>query len=539
MTYMHTWTKFVRSGAARRRSLLLLLLAALFVGSTYTTIANAITPPATAVSANPTRTCASLTSVPISDGTDNVTFTVAQAVSDPGASGAPAACKVTVTATHPPAGDTENISIWLPASGWNGRFQGTGGGGYTGGSISSLAEPLSEGYATGETDTGHTVSGGSFALNPDGTLNWQLVQDSVLGIHEMTVAGKTLTASFYGHKARYSYFTGCSAGTRQGITEAQQYPSDYDGVEGGSPAINVTIQRVVGLWGQMVMQQAGDFLPQCKLDAATAAAVKACDNLDGVKDGVINDPTKCMFNPQTLVGTSTSCGTITQTDATILKKIWQGPKDTQGNFLWYGLAMGSSLSSLNGTGTVNGQLDGMPSSLMTDWVKYFLLQNPNWDWHTLTPAQFEQLLTQSKQEYGIVLGDNPDLTAFRNNGGKMVLWQGWSDQLLAPQGATTYYDKVVDVIGGLGKTQDFARLFMAPGVGHCGGGAGPQPTGQLQALVDWVEHGKAPKTLTAQKTDPTTGNVIETRPLCAYPEVAVYKGHGDTNKASNFDCRKS
>jgi len=147
-------------------------------------------------------------------------------------------------------------------------------------------------------------------------------------------------------------------------------------------------------------------------------------------------------------------------------------------------------------------------------------------------------LTQSEQEYGIVLSDNPDLTAFRNNGGKMVLWQGWSDQLLAPQGATSYYDKVVNAIGGLNKTQDFARLFMAPGVGHCGGGAGPQPTGQLQALTDWVEHGKAPDTLTAKKTD-ANGNVTETRPLCAYPEAAVYKGHGDTDNAANFECKKT
>lgn len=513
---------------------------ALLCASTgYTAFANAAPGGASYVdrSLRPTKSCASLTNTAIHDTTDNVTFTVSDATADAGDSSTPASCKVTVSATHPPSGDNEQIWIWLPSNGWNGRFQGTGGGGFQGGSQANLMQPLKDGYATGATDTGHTVNNGSFALNSDGTLNWQLVQDNVVGVHEMTVAGKALSAAYYSKAPQYSYFVGCSTGGRQGITEAAQYPSDYDGIMGGSPAINVTKSRIVQLWGQLVMKQSNDFLPGCKLDAATNAAVQACDMLDNVKDGIINDPTKCHYDPHALIGTNTPCGTITKTDADVIAAIWQGARDSQGNFMWYGQARGSSLTALNGTQEVNGQLDGKPTSFDTDWIKYFLTQHPDWDWHTLTPAQFEQFFTQSQQEFSL-FNDNPDLTAFNKAGGKMLLWQGQADQLLAPQSASSYFDNVADVVGGAHKAQKFVRLFMAPGVGHCGGGVGPQPTGQLDALKDWVEHHKDPDTLLAQKKD-SSGNVTMSRPLCAYPEMATYRGHGhDPNKASSFTCKQ-
>jgi feruloyl esterase len=511
----------------------------LLAGSSYTAFATAAPGKSASYvdkSLKPAVSCESLTGTAIHDTTDNVTFAVESAVSDAGGSTTPASCKVTVSATHPPAGDTEQIWVWLPSDGWNGRFQGTGGGGFQGGSQANLLQPLKDGYAAGATDTGHTVNNGSFALNSDGTLNWQLVQDNVVGMHEMTVAGKALTAAYYNKAPQYSYFTGCSTGGRQGITEAAQYPSDYDGILGGSPAINVTKSRVVQLWGQLVMKQSNDFLPGCKLDAATNAAIQACDALDKVTDGIINDPTKCNYDPHALVGTTTPCGTITQTDADVIAAIWQGARDSQGNFMWFGQPRGASLTALNGTQEVNGQLDGKPTSFDTDWIKYFLTQHPDWDWHTLTPAQFEQFYTQSQQEFSL-FNDNPDLTAFDRAGGKMLLWQGQADQLLAPQGATYYYDNVADAVGGTHRAQDFVRLFMAPGVGHCGGGVGPQPTGQLDALKNWVEHHRAPATLLAQKKD-SDGAVTMSRPLCAYPEAAVYRGHGDPNKASSFTCRR-
>jgi feruloyl esterase len=538
MKIKHLPSCAVQQLSKSRRTLILLAMAFVFAGTTYTTLVSALAPASYVDQAlRPTASCDSLKNTAVNDTTDNVAFTIDNALSDPGNATTPASCRVQVSATHPPAGDDVNIWIWLPSAGWNGRFQGTGGGGYSGGSQDNLIQPLKDGYASGATDAGHTVSGGSYALNSDGTLNWQLVEDNIVGVHEMTVSGKALTNAYYGKKAQYSYFTGCSAGARQGITEAQRYPDDYNGVLGGSPAINVTKQRVIGLWGQLAMLQANDFLPKCKFDAATAA-VEACDGLDRVKDGVINDPQECKYDPQALVGTSTPCGTFTQTDADVIRKIWDGPRDSQGNFMWYGVARGASLTSLNNTGLVNGQLDGLPASLMTDWIKYFLTQHPDWDWHTLTQASFEQFFTQSEHEFSLILGDNPDLNAFNQAGGKMVLWQGQSDQLLPPQSTTSYYEQVVDKLGGLHKTQNFARLFMAPGVGHCGGGTGPQPTGTMDALIKWVEHSQKPDMLLAKKTD-GAGTVTQTRPLCTYPETAAYKGHKlDTNKASSFECRE-
>jgi feruloyl esterase len=352
----------------------------------------------------------------------------------------------------------------------------------------------------------------------------------------MTVAGKTLTNAFYGRQPKYSYFSGCSTGGRQGINEARQYPSDYNGVLAGSPAINIPKQRVIGLWGELVMLQSNDFLPQCKFEAANAAAVQACDLLDKVKDGVINDPRDCNYDPQPLVGTSTACGTITQTDVNVIRKIWQGPKDTQGNFIWYFPDRGASFSGLSNTTTVGSTTVGAPSSLMTQWVQYALKQNPNWDWHTLTYQEFEHLFTQSVEEFGTVLSDSADLDSFHDAGGKLLMWHGWSDQLLSPRATINFYDRVTDATGSLKKTQDYARLFTAPGVGHCGGGNGPQPVGQFQALIDWVEHNDAPDTLRAEKRD-ATGNLIQTRPLCAYPQTAVYKGHGSTDDMKNFQCK--
>lgn len=521
-----------------RRTFTATFTAVIFTVASYTTGAHALPNGAAALdqSLKPAESCEHLASAAIADTTDNVRFSVANAVQDNGDASTPPVCKVTVTATHPPAGDTENIWIWLPSNGWNGRFQGTGGSGYQGGSQANLTQPLKDGYAAGATDTGHAVNNGSFALNADGTLSWQLVQDNILGVHEMTVAGKALAETYYGKKPHYAYFTGCSTGGRQGTVEAAQYPSDYDGILGGSPAINVTKVRVAQLWGQLLMKQSNDFLPGCKLDAATAAAVQACDTIDGVQDGVITDPTKCHYDPHALVGTVTPCGTITTTDADILAKIWKGAQDSQGNFMWYGQPRGASLTTQNNTVMVNGQLDGMPTSFDMDWIRYFLTQHPDWDWHTLTQDQFEQFFVQSQQEFSL-FNDSADLTAFNQAGGKVLWWQGQADQLLAPLGMTSYYDAVARSAGGLHRAQDFARLYMAPGVGHCGGGAGAQPAGQLDALKRWVEQGKAPRTLLAQKTD-TNGNVTMERPLCAYPQTATYRGHGlDATKATSFTCK--
>ena len=489
----------------------------------------AVPPKALFPNAEPVRPCDSLRSLSL----PNTTIETAAVEGGNGTSSE--VCRITAVVTHPPAGDKVRIFIGLPVKGWNGRFEGTGGGGFSGGNPNGVRQPNSVGYAAGATDTGHEGASGSFALDANGRLNWMLIRDNAyLGIHEMTVLGKALTEAFYGKTPRYSYFMGCSTGGRQALSEAQRYPQDYDGVVSGAPAINWTKLHIEQMWGELVMKEANNFVPQCRFQAATAAAVAACDAIDGVKDGVIEDPKRCHFDPKSLVGTTVEgCGTFSEADAEVIRKIWHGPRRQDGSFLWYGLQPGGDFAGLSNTGGT--PLTGRPQPITMEWWRYFLTQNPQYDWTTLTPAGYEQMWDQSLEEFTAVLGtDNPDLSGFRSRGGKAILWHGWSDQLIYPEGTIDYYKRVQERMGG-DKTAEFVRLFMAPGVGHCGGGTGPAPTGQLESLVKWVEDGKAPETLEAVRRD-QTGKTIRSRPLCTYPLVARYKGSGSTDEMANFVC---
>lgn len=479
--------------------------------------------------AQPVRSCASLADVAI----ENVTIN--SITEHPGDATTPASCRITAISTHPPAGDEVRIWVYLPLENWNGRFQGTGGGGFSGGSEGALVGPLRQGFAAAATDTGHTGGSGSFALNEDGSLNWTLIQDNAyLGIHEAAVVGQTLTAEFYGEPAEYRYFNGCSTGGRQGLMEAQRYPDDYDGVLAGAPAINWQKLHIAQLWGQLVMLKLGNPVDQCKFQAVNQAAIAACDDLDGVVDGVIGDPNRCDFDPETLVGAVTPCGAFTATDAEVVRKIWQGPQTSDGEFMWYGLEPGAAFNGLNNTG--GDPLAGQPFFITLQWIWYFITQNPEWDWTTLTQDLFERLWSQSLEQYGAVIGtDNPDLSSFAERGGKILMWHGWNDQLIYPMGTVDYYTKVVDTAGGTSKSDKHIRLYMAPGVAHCAGGPGPQPSGMFQALMEWVENGKEPKDLLAVRTE--GGEVVQTRPLCEYPLVARYRGHGSTDDASSFQCK--
>jgi Tannase and feruloyl esterase len=448
----------------------------------------------------------------------------------------PGICRVTAITTHPPTGDKVTIWVGIPTSNWNGRFLGTGGGGFLGGMEAGVNQPVALGYASGATDTGHAGGSGSFALDAKGRLNWQAIRDNAhVGIHDMTVTGKALTQAMYGEAPRYSYFYGCSTGGRQGLMEAQRYPQDYNGIVAGAPAINWPKLMMQSIWGTLQMKVAGDAVPACKLAAATEAAIQACDALDGVKDGVIGDPESCHYDPKALIGTTAgSCGTFTQADADVIRKIWDGPRNPDGSFLWYGQTRGADIRALAATRGDPPKAQAFPFTV--DWLKYWITQNPQYDWTTITPDSYERFWDQSLEEFGTVIGtDNPDLTAFRDRGGKAIVWHGLADQLITPDGSIDYYKRVQQEMGGAKKTSQFARLFLAPGVGHCGGGAGPTPYGQLDDLLSWVENGKAPSTLTAARRD-RTGAITESRPLCPYPLVAKYKGSGSTDDAANFSC---
>jgi hypothetical protein len=328
---------------------------------------------------------------------------------------------------------------------------------------------------------------------------------------------------------------GCSTGGRQGLMEAQRYPQDYNGIASAAPAINWTSLLMQSLWGSMLMNTAANPIASCKLAAATAAAVSACDGIDGVKDGVIEDPKRCTYDPNALVGTSAGdCDVFTQVDADIIRKLWQGPTNEDGSPRWYGQSRGADLNALAASRGTPIKPQAFQFSI--DWLRYFLTQNPQFDWTTVTPAAYQRFWDQSVEQYGVVIGtDNPDLTAFRDGGGKTIIWHGLVDQLITPDGTIDYYKRVQRQMGGPTKTSEFARLFLAPGVAHCAGGPGPAPTGVLEALLAWVEDRKAPETLTATRRD-QAGAVTRSRPLCQYPLVAKYKGAGSTDDAASFAC---
>lgn len=473
--------------------------------------------------ANPVCPCESLTEVTLPNTTiDSTTI-------DP----SDGSCRVTATVTHPPSGDRIKVFIALPVKGWNGRFRGNGGGGFSGGSASSLRGSVAQGFAAGATDTGHEGGSGSFALDANGRLNWQAIQDNAyLGIHEMTVVGQALTRAFYGKAPKYSYFVGSSTGGRQGLMEAQRYPNDYNGIISACPAINWHRFLPADLWPQVVMVAAQNFVPKAKLDAATAAAVAACDPLDGVTDDVIDEPTRCDYDPGALVGTNVNDSTFTEADAEVVRKIWEGPRGLSGNFLWHGLARGTDLFAL--ANTSGSPLTGKPFIIPLEWFRFFLIQDPQWDWTTLTPAGFEFYWRQSVEQYGAVIGtDDPNLEPFRERGGKVIILHGLADQLIPAQGTIDYYKRVQQRMGGVEKTAEFARLFLAPGVDHGFRGAGPTPTGQLEAILRWVEEGTVPEKLIAEGRD-QNGKIVRTRPLFPYPKMAKYKGSGSTDEAANF-----
>jgi len=442
-------------------------------------------------------------------------------------------CRVTAVVTHPPADDKVKIWIGLPVTNWNGRFQGNGGGGFSGGSASSLRGPVARGFAAGATDTGHEGGSGSFALDENGRLNWQLIIDNAyLGIHDMTVVGKALTQAFYGKAPRYSYFVGGSTGGRQGLMEAQRYPDDYDGIVSACPAINFHRFVPASLWPQVIMLAMTNWVPKAKLDAATAAAVKACDPADGVTDSVIDDPLRCSYDPKALVGTKVGEDTFTEADAEVIRKIWQGPRTVDESFMWHGLERGADMFAF--ADTTGSPLKGRPFSISLDYFKYFLVQDPKWDWTTMTPARFEQLWKQSAEQFGAIFGtDNPDLTRFRDRGGKVIIYHGMADQLIPAAGTIDYYKRVQQQMGESKKTSQFARLFLAPGIDHGFRGAGPTPIGLSEAIIRWVEEGKAPDKLTAERKD-SNGKITRTRPLFPYPQIAKYKGTGSTDDAANF-----
>lgn len=455
----------------------------------------------------------------------------------------PEFCDVNITLTHPGESDNVAIQVMLPLKNWNGRFQGIGGGGYSArhGEY-ALSDAISRGYAAAQTDAGVTqsvLSAEAWALNSENKVNWSLLTNfASRSVHDLAVAGKEVTALFYGKKPKYSYWSGCSTGGRQGYMEAQKYPEDFDGILGVAPAINWGRFLPAEQWPQVVMTQENVFPTPCEYSAFLNASIAACDALDGVIDGVIANQDGCNFDPYSLVGTTATCdgtsSTITRPMAALIEKIHQGSRTKDGKFLWYGLAWGTPYSLIANNHEVNGKRAGLSFPISENWVRLFLKQDPGFDVSSMTYDAFESTLAHSIAQFNDIMGsDNPDLSAFFKRGGKLLTWHGLADAGIFPEGTIDYYNRVKETVGAK-DIDTFYRVFMTPGVGHCEGGNGPVPVDPLAELVDWVESDKAPDTVFAQTTG-KDGKVIS-RNICRHPLVSTYNGHGDRNLAENYAC---
>lgn len=322
------------------------------------------------------------------------------------------------------------------------------------------------------------------------------------------------------------------------MAAAQRYPELFDGILAGAPAINWAAYVVAEQWPQVVMGQEETFPSQCELKAFTDAAIDECDALDGVLDGIINDPDACHFDPYKLVGNRIKCDgkkvTISEAVARVVLKVLQGPFDSTGEPLWYGLNAGAVLDNLANTTVVGGKRIGDSFFVNEEWIRYFIAKDPGYNLSTIDYVSLERLFAQSRTEYDAIIGtDAADLSRFEEAGGKLLMWHGLSDQLIFPKGTIDYRNRVERLMDGSAKVDDFFRLFLAPGVDHCAGtpSLGAVPKDPFGALVDWVEKEVVPDQLPAQASGPRGGERI----LCPYPRVAQYMG-GSTKSAHSFKC---
>ena len=428
-----------------------------------------------------------------------------------------------VAATLKPTADSDiKMELWLPASGWNQKYQAVGNGGWAGViSYSALAEGVGRGYATSSTDTGHVGGRGTFALgHPE-----KLIDFGWRSEHEMTVKSKMIIEAFYGNAPRLSYWNGCSTGGRQGLKEAQKFPGDYDGIIAGAPAN----RSALALWIAFAeLKDPASHIPASKYAMVHQAVLNACDAVDGLKDGLIDDPTKCKFDPKTIQckeGDGPDCLTAAQVGA--VKKMYTAATNARtGQVLFPSIVPGSELGwAVLGAGPEASQV-------ILDQYQYVGFKDPNWDWRTF---DWDKDIARTETPENLVMNaTDPNLKPFFSHNGKVILYHGWSDPNITPLSTVQYYKSVVDTLGGEKNTTNSIRLFLEPGMGHCGGGEGPNKFDVVSALEGWVEKGSAPQSMIASHS--TAGKVDRTRPLCPYPQVAKYKGSGSIDDAANFSC---
>jgi len=438
--------------------------------------------------------------------------------------GLPAFCRVQLTLT--PSSDSDIKSeLWLPLNGWNGKFQQVGNGAWAGSiQYGALAEALKRGYAAASSDAGHTGTDASFAVgHPE-----KLKDFGYRAVHETAVQSKQTITNFYGMGPKLSYFNGCSGGGRMAFQEAQRFPADFDAILAGAPGYNRVNQSVWMLMNaKATLDNPASFIPPAKYAVLHRAALDACDAQDGLKDGLISEPLSCRVDPavtQCKAGDAPNCLTAPQVEAA--RKLYAGVTNPRtGERIFPRLEPGSELSWGGPAGGPE------PLAVGADLFKFVVFKDPKWDFRKFDLARdYEAVHRIDSLDLS---PSSPDLKAFVGRGGKLLIYQGWADQNVAPQSTVDYYNNVVKTIGQK-QADDSVRLFFAPGMAHCGGGEGPNVFDALTSLEQWREQGKAPASILA--THSTNGKVDRSRPLCPFPQVAKYKGTGSIDDAANFAC---
>jgi feruloyl esterase len=466
----------------------------------------------------------------------------------------PAFCRVVADAM--PSADSDiKIEVWMPVGGWNGRFRAQDNGGFAGEiNYHTMAVASGQGYAAAGTDTGHSGSAidARWALgHPE-----KVIDFGYRAVHEMTQVAKAAIKAFYGQSPVHSYFAGCSNGGRQALMEAQRFPEDYDGILAGAPANFWTHLLTSALWdAQATTLVEGSYIPSSKLPAIARAVNAACDAQDGVADGILNDPRQCRFEPATMLckdGDSPTC--LTAPQVTALEKLYAGARDAEGRTILPGFLPGAEEGdggwALWITGSAPGK--GLLVTFANGFFSNMVYDKPDWDYKS---ANLDQALKAAEGKTARTLdATDPNLKPFKDRGGKLILYHGWNDPAISALNTIDYYESVVSMMPS-GQVEPFLRLYMVPGVQHCGDGPGPGSFGQVGAraapdpqhslqlaLEQWVESGTAPSTISATRyaggppSAEAGAEVKMTRPLCSYPQTAAYKGAGDPNDAASFAC---
>jgi len=467
----------------------------------------------------------------------------------------PAFCRVQITAT--PTDDSEiPIEVWLPLTraAWNGKFRGQGNGGFAGSFYYNLmALSVAQGYATAGTDTGHTgeSTDASWALHhPE-----KIADFGYRAVHLMTLRAKDVIAAFYGEQPARSFFASCSDGGREALMEAQRFPADYDGILAGAPAYLWTNLLTAGMnKTKAMLLEPASYIPPEKISVIASAVLQACDAKDGLKDGILNDPRTCHFDPETLLckgADSNACLTRPQVDS--LKGIYTPTRDGAGNLIYPQTMPGGELGPGGWATWIYGQKPGQSLGIAfgTHYFADMVYDDAKWDWKSFS---VDQAIVDATTKTALMLNaSDPDLRPFAARGGKLILYHGWNDPAISPLSTIQYYEAVQKIDP---QASSYLRLFLVPGMQHCMNGPGPSSFGQFgwmpgsgpddaahnlyRALEEWVAKGPAPESVIASKID--TGRdgkpaVSMTRPLCAYPGTAHYDGKGDPKQAASFSCR--